>query len=223
MKHPQFILAVKAQLVQQLGLQQGFNATRIDHFLELATSNLIIGQREALETDPAFRQLLPYVVLTQTGEDGVRRVFNYRRGKGVGESRLLGNRSVGFGGHVDFADVVQEGEGSLIDLWGTVFESAARELGEELGLDELDCERLLDGSWGTIVDDSNEVGRVHLGLAFFVDLHPETEIDLAESELSHLHLATPREILDDHTKGHVLLENWSVILLQELVRQDQPS
>src|SRR5947207_786776 len=55
--------------------------------------------RSEVETDPAFLQLIPYVVLRR-GAD----VFHYRRGKAGTEARLAALRSVGVGGHISEAD-----------------------------------------------------------------------------------------------------------------------
>ena len=55
--------------------------------------------RSTCETDPAFKQLIPYVVLT-CGD----LVFHYRRGAGGTEARLRAKRSVGIGGHINDAD-----------------------------------------------------------------------------------------------------------------------
>lgn len=224
MKHPEFILAVKSALLQKMRLRNGFNLIRLDHDLDLATSHLIIGQREALEQDTDFRQLLPYVVITQTDHEGTRRVFSYQRTKGVGENRLLGNHSIGFGGHIDFGDVIAEGEDSIIDLWSTVIGSALRELTEELGLDEAfpDVEflgeMLMQGAWGTLVDDNNPVGQVHLGLAFHLELDPELTLNCQEDSLQMMPLARPGELLAAHHEGRIVMENWSCMLLLALMR-----
>src|SRR5438034_890459 len=55
--------------------------------------------RYEVETDPEFKQLIPYVVL-KCGE----LVFHYRRGSSGTEKRLEALRSIGIGGHISEAD-----------------------------------------------------------------------------------------------------------------------
>src|SRR5437763_635534 len=55
--------------------------------------------RTEVETDPGFKQLIPYVVL-RCGPD----LFHYRRGAGGAEARLRALRSVGIGGHISEED-----------------------------------------------------------------------------------------------------------------------
>ena len=108
--------------------------------------------RSEVETDPAFKQLIPYVVL-RCGDD----LFHYRRGAAGTETRLAALRSVGIGGHVSEADAAG-GDAYRAGMW--------RELGEEIALDAGHGERLL----GFINDDRTPVGRVHLGVVHVLDL-----------------------------------------------------
>src|SRR5688500_10825301 len=62
--------------------------------------------RREVETDPSFKQLIPYVVLRYGGE-----LFHYRRGGSGTEKRLAALRSVGIGGHIS------EGDGSGGDAY----------------------------------------------------------------------------------------------------------
>ena len=55
--------------------------------------------RAKAETDPSFKQIIPYVVIT----DG-KNILHYVRGKKAGEQRLVAKGSVGIGGHINRAD-----------------------------------------------------------------------------------------------------------------------
>src|SRR4051794_16485928 len=55
--------------------------------------------RSEVETDPSFKQLIPYVVL-RYGD----KVFHYCRGGSGTETRLHAKRSVGIGGHIADTD-----------------------------------------------------------------------------------------------------------------------
>ena len=55
--------------------------------------------RSLAEGDPTFKQLIPYVIMTHGGK-----YLSYVRGKQAGETRLVGHRSIGIGGHINPAD-----------------------------------------------------------------------------------------------------------------------
>jgi predicted NUDIX family phosphoesterase len=106
--------------------------------------------RPAAEEDPAFKQLIPYVVV----RDGAR-VFLMERTAAGGDARLHGRASIGVGGHLNPVD---DGEDPLTD-------GLRREWSEELVADWEPEFRLV----GLLNDDSNPVGSVHLGVVFEVD------------------------------------------------------
>jgi predicted NUDIX family phosphoesterase len=109
--------------------------------------------RYEVETDPSFKQLIPYIVL-KYGD----LLFHYRRGSAGTEKRLEALRSVGIGGHISEADAAG-GD----DPYHT---GMMRELTEEV---ELACgftERCI----GFINDDRTPVGSVHLGVVHIFEL-----------------------------------------------------
>ena len=60
--------------------------------------NFFMPRSEA-ETDPTFKQIIPYALLTHAG-----RVLHYVRGKKAGEQRLVAKGSLGIGGHMNDHD-----------------------------------------------------------------------------------------------------------------------
>ena len=146
----------------------------VDRFLVpiLGSEQLSFQPRGAMETDPSYKQLIPYVLLEWTDGDGVIRLFAYTRGGGGGESRLHAKRSVGIGGHISRED---SAEGA--DPYTTGMQ---RELAEEVCLESEYSEK----REGLIYDPSNEVGKVHLGVVHrFVLQSPDVssnEADLAD-------------------------------------------
>lgn len=214
------ILAVSSQVLIERGLtgeDQSLYQLQVQDFLPHIHHGLILGQREALEKDETYRQLLPYVVLTKQFGDTLK-FFAYRRGKGVGEARLSGNVSIGVGGHIDMADIVADS--SILNAMGTVVRSVQRELEEEI-----DFSTTVEGadsdirfnSIGAIVDNSNSVGKVHLGLAFTALLSENTEAKCAEEELETLGWFTAAELLD----SGLPLENWTQILCLHLAEAEE--
>lgn len=173
---------------------------------------VVLGQREALEKDESKRQFLPYVVMSKE-EDGKIKVFAYRRGKGVGEARLSGNVSIGIGGHIDMVDVIHDD--SVINVVGTIMNAMSRELGEEVILQDAG-EALNLGSIGILLDNSNAVGKVHMGMVILAQLPPEAKVECKEEELETLGFMTPQELLD----SGLPLENWTKILCESFVGEE---
>ena len=74
------------------------------------------------------------------------------------KKRLLGNRSIGVGGHISVDDP---------GLFGTTYEEGMkRELHEEVEI----ATPFTDRRAALINDDSNEVGRVHFGVVHILNL-----------------------------------------------------
>lgn len=144
------ILTVKAKAFDMLDI----NDCAVHKAVPISGADIVIAQRESAETDETLRQIIPYVVLVNDNDE----VLTYSRTKEAGEARLHGNWSIGFGGHVDLEDVVFEN--SVIDLGATVSLACKRELQEELAL-SIHASRT--HSAGFILDNSDEVGRVHAG------------------------------------------------------------
>ena len=167
------ILVIPESVIEQIGTIEGFESD-VDKFLVpiLGSESLSFQPRGAMETDPSYKQLIPYVLLEWTDGDGLIRLFTYTRGGGGGESRLHAKRSVGIGGHISRED---SAEGA--DPYTTGMQ---RELAEEVCLDS----EYSETREGLIYDPSNDVGKVHLGVVHrFVLQTPDVssnEADLAE-------------------------------------------
>lgn len=109
--------------------------------------------RGEVETDPSFKQLIPYVVLRCEGE-----LFHYTRGTSGTESRLRALRSVGLGGHIS-----QEDGPLASDPYRA---GMLRELAEEVQIQTKWSETML----GFIYDGRSAVGEVHLGIVHLLEL-----------------------------------------------------
>lgn len=216
MKHPQAILAIRNSfLVNDLAMVQGVNPISVEALGEVVTPHLMLGCRNDLESNPDYRQVLPYVIAMRTnGRTGKAEFFAYQRGKGIGESRLLGKVSIGIGGHVDLADVMHSE--SVINFNGTVGIAVARELKEEIlfsgGIADLDL-----FSAGMLIDNSDAVGKVHLGVLMGLMLPDHIDMDCIEEELDTIGFKSADELLS----GDYELENWTRIALEHLVSKTE--
>jgi predicted NUDIX family phosphoesterase len=218
MKHPQYILAFdKTAFGRDVLVHNGFFPMTFEGFIERANKSLFIGRRHELETDESFGQLLPYILLCQQG-----RAFTYNRTKLVGEERLAGLASIGVGGHVDLDDVMADK--SVINILATLAVAISRELGEEIlfvdtkgdqwTLQRLRAEgiSLIPQFIGVINDQENEVGRVHYGAVFVIEVPTEYEPICAEAELQTVGMIG--------TFDGRKLEPWSEILRRDFLEKE---
>ena len=154
--------------------------------------------RSAAETDPGWKQLIPYVVL-RCGES----VFHYRRGSGAAETRLAAMRSVGVGGHISEADAA-----GGADPYRT---GMRRELAEEVALGSTGGEHLL----GFIYDDRTPVGRVHIGVVHVFDLREASAVP-REAAIADAGFAPLADLARDRGE----FETWSQFVFEVMHRSN---
>lgn len=198
-KHQQHIIAIPATKISH----EGEGRALIEG--QISGEDVIIAQRAMLEVNESYRQIIPYTILRK-GD----RYAAYRRTPKGGEDRLHGQVSIGFGGHVDLADVVFDQATSVVDLKKTIDVGSHRELEEELvfgagvlisGFTELSKK---------IVSNANPVDRVHIGLVNIAEIEgDETKIDSDEEQLDFLGFFTVDEL-----KGFENLESWTQALIE---------
>lgn len=140
--------------------------------LDALAGHLFFAERDPMERNSHFKQLIPYIVL-QRGTGADARVLCYQRKAKHTEARLGGLWSVGFGGHIEPVDRTADD----VKAHGLVMATAVRELDEETGLTPgLQAFHRR----GYINSDSEDVSAVHFGIVFTVDLDamPGSDDDL---------------------------------------------
>jgi len=195
------VLVVPTDLFHSLGHFQGFT-TDVDKYLStlFAPENISYRPRPQMEEDPSFKQLIPYVIFRHTNATGDVSIYQYSRGGGSGEKRLVAKKSVGIGGHISQED------GTAKDA-DPYHDGMARELEEEVVIDTPHEIKLV----GLINDDETEVGKVHLGIVHVCDVEsPNVRSNEAEIEGNGFQ---PLQQLLDNLDG---FETWSSICLQAL-------
>lgn len=115
--------------------------------------------RPQAETDPAFKQWIPYVLLRN--RHGALAAYP-RQGA---EARLHGLWSLGLGGHVHPTDGPADPRGRLPGWRDWLWNGLRRELAEEYPGAVPGATRFL----GLIHESRSAVGRVHLGVVFLHD------------------------------------------------------
>lgn len=192
------VLAIRRELFDRLGAFQGleFNVARYFPTL-LARENNLFVPRSRAETDPGFKQIIPYVLLTHDG-----RVLHYVRGKKVGEQRLASKGSIGIGGHLNDADE------NLFSVDETSYNAGVqREVNEELNVQSgyrNEIRALLN-------DDNTEVGKVHLGIVHVFALDG-AQVSKRESAITQVEFLTVEEL----RARRETLETWSQMCVDRI-------
>lgn len=148
-----------------------------------------------------FPQILPYIAVMDT--DG--KYLTYSR-NGT-ETRLHGSRSLGIGGHTDICDFYDEDFHLFNSPIETIAQATHRELVEEINVAAMFDMTLLDR---IIVDTTNSVGKVHVGLT--TTLITEQHNIQPQEELHDAKWLTVEELkasIDEY-------ENWSKLIIEGL-------
>lgn len=194
------ILVIPRELFEQLGSFQGVS-TEASRYLEaiLDPAHNFFMDRGKAEEDPSFKQIIPYALFHHDGK-----YLHYTRGKSGGESRLHAQGSVGVGGHINPIDERNDPLGRETYLAGV-----EREIAEELKIHGTHKNQII----GLLNDDSNAVGKVHLGVVHRYELE-SPEVFSAEDALSNLSFQTTESL-----KGDLFphLETWSQLCLDHFV------
>lgn len=148
-----------------------------------------------------FPQILPYVTVMDT--EG--KYLTYSR-NGT-ETRLHGSRSLGIGGHIDIYDFYDQDYDLFNSPIETIAQATHRELQEEIDISAMFDIALLSR---IIVDTTNSVGKVHVGLTTTLiadrdSIHPQEE------------LHDPQWLTVEELKTNIdQYENWSKLIIGEL-------
>lgn len=140
------------------------------------------------------------------------RYLTYKRAKRLPESRLHGFYSLSFGGHLNPDDVRP-----LLNIFdpGLASPLLLRELGEELKLDPKKTPALRYR--GLLYDDARDVSKQHLGITYDVFL-PTDQYEIGERGFL---IDAKYETLDEIVNRQTEFENWSVLLIEEELRQKE--
>ncbi|MDA8162268.1 MAG: phosphoesterase [Desulfobacteraceae bacterium] len=154
--------------------------------------------RYQAEHDSSYKQIIPYQIFCWDN-----RFLIYRRGSGIGEGRLSGCLSAGVGGHINIMDLNES------DKKGSAFYHKAliRERMEELSGPAVIEEKFI----GWINDETNAVGRVHLGAVHMCKV--ETRDGFGAKTGEDIHLAGWWTKEDIFAKKE-MFETWSVYAME---------
>ena len=185
------VLVVKTErLAPFIDGKTGLITANNEDILKLIINEHIFIPRPDAETDPTYKQIIPYVVLRR-GEQ----IFMTRRLNKGGETRLHGKVSIGIGGHINPVDET--------DNTKVLMRGLERELDEEVAIEQrgelLPC--------GFINDDTTGVGSVHLGMCFLMEV--TGEVAVKETEKLSGGWMTVRELEENYDN----MESWTQIAM----------
>jgi len=187
------VLCVSRDDIFPDGAWHGFVDTGLERAQEVIRHRSFFMPRAEVEDDPAYQQVIPYIVFRHD-----RRLLLTRRLKASGEKRLHQQYSLGVGGHINPGDLEH---GDPID------DGLRREWEEEVAYKGRFQARLL----GLINDDSSPVSKVHLALVFLVE-GDSAEIAIRETDKLEGELLT----LDEMRIFYLGMESWSQIVYDRL-------
>jgi predicted NUDIX family phosphoesterase len=195
------VLVLERKVLEQVGMFNGLKFD-VDRYLAriFAPGVLSFIPRSRAEADPSYKQLIPYVIMSYDGS-----YLSYVRGRRAGESRLVGLRSIGIGGHINPID-------NEVPLFDTDFSqmyraAVAREVAEEVVVEANYTDRIV----AFLNDESNEVGSVHLGIVHHWTLD-SAKVAKREQMITQMAFMSIDELQDVRDS----METWSQLCLDGL-------
>ncbi len=193
------VLVIERAVFEKVGAFNGLAFNTDDYIKEIfATGVPQFMPRNQVEEDPSFKQLIPYVIMSCEGQ-----YLNYVRGKRAGETRLVGNRSIGIGGHINPVDDMP----LFGDFYDTYLSAVAREVAEEVNVETDHADQIV----ALLNDESNAVGSVHLGIVHYWQLDAP-KVSRREQMITQMDF-TP---LDELRALRDTMETWSQLCLDGL-------
>ena len=189
------VLVVERRLVDQLGMFQGlaFDTGKYIPVL-LNPGHYRFVPRSKAEADASLKQIIPYFIICH-GDT----IWCYVRGKKSGEDRLVAKMSIGIGGHVNNLD-----ENLFEDVYSR---AATRELEEEILVPPGYTQKIV----ALLNDDSNSVGKVHLGIVHVLRTSGP-DVRKREGAITEAAFSTIADLRGARDR----LETWSQICLDRI-------
>lgn len=197
------VLVVERKVVERVGIFNGlmFDVDRYLHEIFVQGVPCFMD-RSQVEKDPGYKQLIPYVIM---GHDG--KYLSYVRGKRAGETRLVGLRSIGIGGHINPVDWTL----FSTESYKTYLEAVEREVAEEVSVETGHTNHIV----ALLNDESNEVGSVHLGIVHYWALDAP-KVEKREQMITQMAFMTAAELQEIKDS----LETWSGLCVDHLAEME---
>jgi predicted NUDIX family phosphoesterase len=188
------VLVVRREDIFPDGAWHGFVTEGLERCQDVIRTRSLFMPRGEVEDDPAYQQIIPYVVFRH----GDRYLLT-RRLKASSEKRLRQQYSLGVGGHINPGDLAGG---------DPVYDGLRREWSEEVIYEGRFEARLL----GFLNEDSSPVSKVHLGVVFLVE-GDRPQVSIRETDKLAGELLT----LEEMRIHYLQLESWSQLVYDRLL------
>ena len=200
--HDEHILVVRrAHLFPIEQAWHGLKEVNFDDYLHIINHRKEFHPRSVMETNPTYKQIIPYLIFTHDNH-----YFLMQRKSDASETRLRNKLTLGIGGHIRQEDMSSYAEASKDKQENALFTWALREFHEEVEY----AGKVSVTPLGIINDDSNDVGKVHIGFALL--LRGDSPAIKVKSELKHGELVS----LDHCITMKQDMESWSQFVVDAL-------
>jgi predicted NUDIX family phosphoesterase len=167
-----------------MGGWRGMLHGNLQPYLELIAAEGGYRDRQEVESDPSWKQVIPYLVLRDRG-----RLFLMRRTRAGSDARLHERYSVGIGGHVNPEDGGIEG--GLVREWREEIDAGFTPVFRPIGL---------------LNDDTDPVGQVHVGIVYVAEAAGR-DVAIRETDKLEGAFVAPMDVLRVYDR----LETWSAL------------
>jgi len=195
-QHDELILVVKRSHLFPNGDWHGLAKINFDHYMHIIDHKKEFHPRSLMETNTTYKQIIPYLVFQHNNK-----YFLMQRKADASETRLRSKLTLGIGGHVRQEDLQEK----------SLYAWAMREFHEEVHYAGNSTVQPL----GILNDDSNEVGKVHIGFVFLVT--GDSPNISVKSELKNGTLVSLQECIEQKN----YMETWSQFAVDFLAHQQK--
>jgi len=203
MNQEEQVLVIERKVLERVGIFNGLMFD-VDRYLReiFAQGIPCFMNRSQVEKNPDYKQLIPYVIMSHDGK-----YLSYVRGKRAGETRLVGHRSIGIGGHINPVDWTL----FSAEPYKTYLEAVEREVAEEVSVETSHTNHIV----ALLNDESNEVGSVHLGIVHYWALDAPN-VNKREQMITQMAFMTSAELQGVKDT----LETWSELCVDQLAEME---
>lgn len=183
---------------------------RLFHMIDITGIFLERSGTNGVELLPEWQQIIFYCIIKRKNE-----FFVYIRGGNDSdntEKRLNNKLSIGIGGHVDEYDK-------------TFLKTLDRELYEEATFYKNNKTFKIPDKYkqflGVIKDDRDEVGSVHFGLIYLIDIPENVEVKITGSENITGWFTALDEYMNNlkNKNGNLISEGWTQLVIDNIIRK----
>jgi predicted NUDIX family phosphoesterase len=186
----------------------------LDGLIKRIYANAYFIDRPKAENDPSLKQIIPYIMVTYQDK-----IYTLHRQAKQTEKRLHNKYSIGVGGHINPVPLPEVGYRTSPEAHTSSEKKARPELAVVQGIIEKGLERELHEELsvqcpyeyklaGYLNDDTNDVGKVHFGMVYRLEVEDEAKVEVAEKDMMAGEFMSAPEI----EKLYPTLETWSQLV-----------